>query len=460
MIILTNNKKEGMEMKKILLYMALSISLTFTALSFQVYSKIHKFDAGAVKSNIGYLSSNTFKGRLAGTVENRLAAKHIENYFKDNKLHPFKGSYTNSFNTYYPHREDSSPYLRVINREGRVVARYNYGIDYKEDMLNFRKNSISFTKDNRAYFTEEVIHLIIDGNPFLFFAPPEDNLSFRSSFVKDADISMCIMVTKKTMEEINEFLRNNYTVECYIPFTIMETTVDNVLGVIRGRNPSKPPVILSAHFDHLGTDLKVNIYHGALDNASGTAFIMEMVRYLKSLGEPERDIVFIAFNAEEFGLLGSKNFVDKYVYELKGSKVFNFDMIGSDDGVPLCIMGSKSDTSKTSLISSVTSTAMSQKIFFNYLFEDASDHEPFRKHGIDAITFCDNDMRRIHTPEDTVEHISITAIERCFQVASREVIKYGYNSNFILIYPSKVLIISIISTAGIILLLKLTERNN
>ncbi len=45
--------------------------------------------------------------------------------------------------------------------------------------------------------------------------------------------------------------------------------------------------------------------------------MLELVKYIKSLGTPNRDIIFVSFNAEEFGCLGSKAFVDKYYSKIK-----------------------------------------------------------------------------------------------------------------------------------------------
>jgi Zn-dependent M28 family amino/carboxypeptidase len=212
---------------------------------------------------------------------------------------------------------------------------------------------------------------------------------------------------------------------------------------------------LSAHFDHIGTDLSGNVYSGALDNASGTAFILEMSKYIKSLGKPERSIIFAAFNAEEFGCLGSKAFVDKYINSLKGGKVLNFDMIGTNNAVPLYIMGGRKDTQNSPLIKETSDICSENKINFNYLFEDASDHEYFRKQDIDAITLSDSDTTRIHTPDDKASFISSNNIDRCFKVASTEVIKYGFRYNFLLLYYKQIFFISLV---GVVICYKLQKR--
>jgi hypothetical protein len=89
-------------------------------------------------------------------------------------------------------------------------------------------------------------------------------------------------------------------------------TAPNVLGVLRGADPSEA-VVVSAHLDHLGVGLPVNgdaIYNGAMDNASGVATLIEVARELRARGvRPRRSLVFLALGAEEDGSYGSWYFV-------------------------------------------------------------------------------------------------------------------------------------------------------
>ncbi|HCW04546.1 MAG TPA: hypothetical protein DGK91_08465 [Clostridium sp.] len=118
-------------------------------------------------------------------------------------------------------------------------------------------------------------------------------------------------------------------------------------------------------------------------------------------------------------------------------------MIGRDDNIPLCIMAGESDSKDTELVKSLATICSSKQINFNYLFKDSSDHEYFRKNGIDAITFCDNYASKIHSPEDKVQYISLSAIERCFSVISLQIVSYGYNNNIFILYNKEILLSSI-----------------
>lgn len=96
----------------------------------------------------------------------------------------------------------------------------------------------------------------------------------------------------------------------------------NVIGVIPGSDPKLKDsyLIISAHYDHLGIGPKIkndSIYNGALDNAIGVAVMIELSRIFSQLDiKPKRTLVFIAFTAEEKGLLGSIFYTDNPVFPL------------------------------------------------------------------------------------------------------------------------------------------------
>lgn len=86
----------------------------------------------------------------------------------------------------------------------------------------------------------------------------------------------------------------------------------NVIGMLEGSDPKlkDQAIVYSAHYDHLGVGVPVegdNIYNGALDNASGTALLIELARvFAESTVKPPRSIIFLSVTAEERGLKGSE----------------------------------------------------------------------------------------------------------------------------------------------------------
>ena len=116
--------------------------------------------------------------------------------------------------------------------------------------------------------------------------------------------------------------------------TLRNLESHNVVGILRGSDPklSAEYVVYSAHLDHLGFGVPIDgdaIYNGAMDNASGTAAILEIARaYSLAPKRPARSILFLACTGEERGLLGSDYFA-RYPTVPAGSIVadFNDDMV-------------------------------------------------------------------------------------------------------------------------------------
>ena len=106
----------------------------------------------------------------------------------------------------------------------------------------------------------------------------------------------------------------------------------NVIGKITGTKRPEEVIIYTAHWDHLGIGRPDatgdSIYNGALDNASGTAGLLELARAFKSMkAKPERSIIILSVTAEEQGLLGSQYYAENPVYPANKT-VANINMDG------------------------------------------------------------------------------------------------------------------------------------
>jgi Zn-dependent M28 family amino/carboxypeptidase len=105
-----------------------------------------------------------------------------------------------------------------------------------------------------------------------------------------------------------------------------------VIGKIKGSKRPDEVIIYTAHWDHLGIgkpdETGDSIYNGALDNATGTAGLLEMAKAFKTLKtRSERTIVFLSVTAEEQGLLGSAYYAQNPIYPAKKT-VANINMDG------------------------------------------------------------------------------------------------------------------------------------
>jgi len=104
---------------------------------------------------------------------------------------------------------------------------------------------------------------------------------------------------------------------------LTEQTIYNVVGVLPGKDRTKPALLLMAHHDTVWDS------PGASDDTMGVAVILEIIRALKTEGERERDLVVLITDAEELGLVGARNFFDKNPHKDKIGTIINFEARGA-----------------------------------------------------------------------------------------------------------------------------------
>jgi hypothetical protein len=123
----------------------------------------------------------------------------------------------------------------------------------------------------------------------------------------------------------------------------------NVVGILPGNDPKlkNEAIVIGAHYDHLGMggegsgslSASTGIHHGADDNASGVAALIELARMLSSQ-RLRRTVVFVAFSGEEEGLIGSNYYVNHPIVPLANTvAMLNMDMIGRMKGNALIVGG-------------------------------------------------------------------------------------------------------------------------
>ncbi|MDW7691302.1 M28 family peptidase [Flammeovirgaceae bacterium SG7u.111] len=160
----------------------------------------------------------------------------------------------------------------------------------------------------------------------------------------------------------------------------------NVMGMVEGTAKPDSFLIVSAHYDHLGT-LGENVYFpGGNDNASGTALLLQMAKHFKET-PPAFSIIFIAFGAEEAGLVGSQYYVHYPIVPLdKTAFMLNLDLIGTgEEGV--MVVNGLIFQDEFKLLEEVNKKG-------GYLSEIKkrgkaanSDHYPFSENGVKSFFF-------------------------------------------------------------------------
>ena len=106
-------------------------------------------------------------------------------------------------------------------------------------------------------------------------------------------------------------------------------TAKNVIGLIEGTSKPDSFLVVTAHYDHLGSLGSKVYFPGANDNASGTALLLGLAEYF-STNPPAYSMMFIGFSGEEVGLLGSRYYVTHPLRPLANIRfILNFDMVAS-----------------------------------------------------------------------------------------------------------------------------------
>ena len=113
-------------------------------------------------------------------------------------------------------------------------------------------------------------------------------------------------------------------------------TSQNIIGYLQGTAEPDTFMVFTAHYDHLGRMGKDTYFAGANDNAAGVAMLLELARYFVK-NPPKYSVAFMAFGAEEIGLLGSKFYTQYPLFPLDRIRfLMNMDLIGTgDDGVTI-----------------------------------------------------------------------------------------------------------------------------
>ena len=217
-----------------------------------------------------------------------------------------------------------------------------------------------------------------------------------------------------------EPLGDNYLHPFNFRTGILNIQGNNVVGVIRSDHPElrEEYIILGAHYDHLGWKIDNGdtiVYNGADDNATGSSSIIEIGKNLRAgrsgLG---RSVILVAFDGEESGLIGSKQFVDDSIVPLHQIKLmFGLDMVGMAEahkGVDLIGIGLLHDAK---YLTGDLADKYNLKIRKSgSRIERRADTAPFGKIGIPAIAVYTGSGPAYHKPEDTAEKLDYDGMAR------------------------------------------------
>jgi S1-C subfamily serine protease len=228
--------------------------------------------------------------------------------------------------------------------------------------------------------------------------------------------------------------------------------VKNVVGVLEGSGPNKDEtIVIGAHYDHVGYGTSFGgfgggstfggvgafgsptireaarmVHHGADDNASGTVSVIELARRFAQHPERRgRRLVFIAFTAEESGLIGSQYYSHHPIFPLeKTAAMVNFDMIGRLQDDQLEVTGVGTAKGLEALIDRLAGQHRFRLSKVQTGF-GPSDHQSFTLHGVPALEFFTGFHEQYHMPTDRVETINLPGLARVVDLVTDVVTELG-----------------------------------
>ena len=225
-------------------------------------------------------------------------------------------------------------------------------------------------------------------------------------------------------------LSTNATVKASVNVALKEEETQNVVAMLPGTDPELKDqyVVVGAHFDHLGMGGPgsgsraldtIAVHNGADDNASGVAAVIELAEKFADEETHRRSIIFVAFSAEEMGLVGSKAFTNDPPVEIdKIVAMFNFDMVGRLDTVTNALSVGGTQTAKeTEQILNEMNTGF--RLAFSGEGIGPSDHASFYLQNIPVIYFSTGAHSDYHTPQDDADLINYEGEKKVIDYAAK-----------------------------------------
>ena len=412
------------------------------------------FDEQQAIQHIEYLAGDELAGRGTGTPGAKAAADYVAAHFAEYGLQPagLDSTYFQSFtlpltgivelpvltvtplsgqklDRTYAYRNDylarTRGYMGGGEAEGQVVWLYKCRSQDLADQNLANKVVLCHSPGNLKAMDEMVtLARKQQVGGLLMLVRDKDTAEFRRGsiglepatipayYITDAVAQDLVMGSGYTLDELSQrSVATPLSVTVHMAVTIQERLMDayNVLGILPGSDPQHRDeiVIIGAHLDHMGRDPDGGVYHGANDNASGVAAMLEIARLWHTQGfRPARSVLFAAWDGEEYGLKGSSYYVQNPVYPLTSTvAALILDMTG--EGEKLYINGDGAAAAQlqaSARVYSVTTTLDP--------IVAGSDHVPFYQVGIPAAIaspYLDSDLT-YHTTDDTIQTIQPGAL--------------------------------------------------
>lgn len=187
----------------------------------------------------------------------------------------------------------------------------------------------------------------------------------------------------------------------------------NVVAYLPGTANADSFIVFTAHHDHLGRMGPKALFAGANDNASGTAMIIELARWFaKPENRPAKSVLFIAFAAEEAGLIGSKYYTETPMVRLDRIRfLLNLDLMGNGDEGMMVVNG-ELHTREFDMLDQINKEKGYLKTLGKRGTARNSDHHFFSEKGVPAFFFyTTGGSKAYHDVNDLPHQLPLTEYE-------------------------------------------------
>ena len=414
--------------KWILKKIVLGVYLIFTCMNVQGQTT----DYG--RKMVEKLSSRAFKGRGYTKKGDRKAALFIAKQFKKNGALPFasnNGKYLQDYQVavhYFPGRmkvkinkEKLKPGIDYLidATSPTIKGRFNIIVGKRKELLDSVSLYGLMAKAANAFLyidntldsteTKEEKEII---NQNLRYIQSDSALPIKGMIVyspKKLTWTVLPYTSAKPLIELHSKIENPTSIQLKIDSRQEDNyETQNIAGFIRGSTVPDSFIVISAHYDHLGMMGKRTIFYGANDNASGTGFILELMRYFQK-NRPKYSIAFLNFSGEELGLKGSEYYVHHPLFDLKKIKFLcNFDMAGTGvDGIQ--VVNSSIYTQQYNDLKSINDSLHLLKDIKLRGAAANSDHYWFYKNGVPSFFMYTLGGINYHDVNDTYSSLPFSA---------------------------------------------------
>jgi aminopeptidase YwaD len=300
----------------------------------------------------------------------------------------------------------------------------NYGADRDKAMIAKDKGAAGVLfVSGEGYDTDDQLVSLEQrefsvGIPVLHIKRPLADRVLGSSGKNISELEQCLTMERKPCS-----LETGSRIQARSDLDLVKKTSYNVVGFLDGSDPQlkEEYLVLGAHYDHLGmggpgTSSRqpdtVAVHYGADDNASGVADVIEIAEKL-ALKKPSPAVscIFIAFGAEEMGLLGSKYFLEHSPVPVEDYRMMvNLDMVGRLEGKSLQLGGTGTARETEAILDKVLATD-SISVVRSPEGSGPSDHASFYAKDIPVLFVTSGPHSDYHKPSDNIEKIDLDGMQ-------------------------------------------------